>query len=555
VRFDDSLQTVLAADASTAFGAQAMFRQLADLVARGRVPAEEQTLQRLRTLREQVPTSVRGAVARGMALASPPGALVAVFAEDEPEIASAALRGARLSPDDWITLLPTLGPTGRASLRLREDLDPVVQRALESFGSTDFTIGYVPPPPVDQPAPPPFGASPFTAVGAITGALPIVEAARRSGEAPQPREDGGFEIAELVDRIATFQHVRGSGTVATPPPIERFRFETDAAGTITWTDAAPRGALVGVSLMAAGTTIGSRAAEALRRRVAFMADWTLDGTTTLAGCWSLSGTPMFDPATSAFIGYRGGARRVVGSHEGAGTGGSGAGAEGLRRLVHELRTPTNAIAGFSELIEAQLLGPVAPPYRERASAIRDLAAGLVAAIEDLDLAARVEGDALDLRSGSILLAPLLGKLVAEVQPLAVQRGGSIALAPMDASLAITGDDRATERLIHRLLATLASMLGTAEAIVVSASGGGDGRVTVGIGRPRLLVGMSGDHLLSLDAAGAAGQAGASLLGTGFALRLVRNLSAKLGSELVIGPDRFTITLPAAAAATGQVATH
>ncbi|MEH3121772.1 MAG: hypothetical protein PGN16_07290 [Sphingomonas phyllosphaerae] len=72
--------------------------------------------------------------------------------------------------------------------------------------------------------------------------------------------------------------------------------------------------------------------------------------------------PMFDQMTGAFTGRRGQARRPR-ADERAERGldrERAAGAEGLRRLVHELRTPTNAIAGFSELIEQQLLGPVAP---------------------------------------------------------------------------------------------------------------------------------------------------------------------------------------------------
>ena len=39
--------------------------------------------------------------------------------------------------------------------------------------------------------------------------------------------------------------------------------------------------------------------------------------------------------------------------------GRGMAPDSLRQLVHELRTPTNAIAGFAEMIETQMLGPVA----------------------------------------------------------------------------------------------------------------------------------------------------------------------------------------------------
>ena len=41
VRFDDSLGTVLSADMSTPFGAQATWRQLVDLLGRGRVIASD----------------------------------------------------------------------------------------------------------------------------------------------------------------------------------------------------------------------------------------------------------------------------------------------------------------------------------------------------------------------------------------------------------------------------------------------------------------------------------------------------------------------------------
>ncbi len=54
LRFDDSLKTVLAADASTPFGAQAAFRQIADLAARGRIE----------TARRQVAALVGGSADR-----------------------------------------------------------------------------------------------------------------------------------------------------------------------------------------------------------------------------------------------------------------------------------------------------------------------------------------------------------------------------------------------------------------------------------------------------------------------------------------------------------
>ncbi|MCE3590727.1 hypothetical protein LXJ59_29490, partial [Escherichia coli] len=79
--------------------------------------------------------------------------------------------------------------------------------------------------------------------------------------------------------------------------------------------------------------------------------------------------------------------------------------------------PTHAIAGFAELIEAQLLGPVSDVYRGHAGTIHAQAMRLVAAIDDLDTAARIEAHALDLKAEAVDLAALLDRVVEDLMPL------------------------------------------------------------------------------------------------------------------------------------------
>ena len=69
MRFDDSLDTVLNADAETPFGAQNMWRQLTDLIGRRRVEASPEAIERLRAIRARVPAPIRAASARGVAFA------------------------------------------------------------------------------------------------------------------------------------------------------------------------------------------------------------------------------------------------------------------------------------------------------------------------------------------------------------------------------------------------------------------------------------------------------------------------------------------------------
>lgn len=555
LRFDDSLSTVLAADTSTAFGAQSAWRQLVDLVGRGRVQELAPALERLASLRDRVPVAVRAASARALALAAPPMELVALLAADDHAVGAPVLRTATLPAADWLSLLPRLDPQARAVLRHRRDLPPEVARGLESFGATDFVLGHDPieapavaePPSVADPAPAaldaPLDATPFVAVGKAARAIPVVAEALKQASEPAPR----FEIADLVARIDAYQRTRPAPPVEAPlpdTPPERIRFLTDAAGVIRWVDGPARGALIGVSLARVGpqgaVELDASAGGALQRRSAFRdARLQIAGSSPIAGSWRIAGEPSFDPATGRFEGMTGVARRPR-LDEAATTVASAP--DQLRQLLHELRTPANAIAGFAELIGSELLGPVAPVYRERAGTIQRQATDLIGAIEDLDTAARLEGRALELRPGRLDLAELVRRSAGELQALAADRGAylTLDLAPAPAH----ADDRAAQRLVSRLLATLVAAARPGERLRVQVSAK-TRTARLWVTRPRALGAATGDALLAIDENGDSPEG--ALLGTGFALRLARNLAAELGGRLQIEDDRVTLRLPAALA--------
>ncbi|QKS00038.1 sensor histidine kinase [Sphingomonas sp. CL5.1] len=548
MRFDDSLKTVLAADASTPFGAQAAFRQIADLLARGRIEESGEVLDHLRGLRGRVPVAVRAATARALALATPSAGLVAIFAEDEPAVAAPVLRAARLGDAEWRSLLPALGPTGRAVLRHRDDLGADVGRALESFGATDFALGYdgaeIATPEVE----PTVAEAPSPVVALVSD--PVADVL---DDEPAAAPGGGFEIAALVDRIAAFRQQHREQPLASREEadedraIDRFSFETDSTGVIRWIDAAPRAAVIGIGFLLPGADgqpqVDGVASGAFRHRTAFRdARLSIGGRSALAGDWRISGVPMFDPATGRFIGFRGGARRPRVDEGAIGRGTESGGVEGLRRLVHELRTPTNAIAGFSELIETAMLGPVPEVYRQRAATIRGHAGDLVAAIEDLELAARIEGDALDLREDNVALAPLLSRTLDDLAPLVRLRGCAIDLAPVSPDIALACDARIAERLIGRLVAALVASAAQDEKLAIAARAE-ETVVAIDITRPRALAAVPEATLLTLDAEREVEMPGAPLLGTGFAIRLARNLATELRGALVIGAERLTLRLP------------
>jgi signal transduction histidine kinase len=645
LRFDDSLETVLSAEMSSPFGAQSTWRQLVDLIGRGRVSASEAAIARLRMIRGDVPPPVRASSARALMAANPPAALVALFAEDEIAVAAPVLRVVTLTAAEWTALLPNLSPAARSILRHRRDLAPEVTRALESFGSVDFVlegpapvavaeapfVAVAPEPemlaiapvaapvetevtPVAEPQtidwtevvgdavlvePEPVVAqseraktaepvvavpeaiaasetiapvSPFVSIASVAAALPVVAEARRQAEltaAPPIAEpaDGTFQISELVARIDAYQRQREEAP-ATPIPLEiqpelfadepvraeTFRFETDASGVVRWIEGAARAPLIGLSLDLPPTSTGSSvdgvAAGAFRRRAGFAnARLVVAGASDAAGQWRITGIPVFDRASGRFTGYRGTARRPRADESAEPVRAArNPAADALRQLVHELRTPTNAIAGFAEMIESQMLGPVPAAYRAHAAAIRAQSGGLLTAIDDIDMAARIEGHALELRADDVPVAPLLARVLADLAPLASLRGATLDSHVEDEALAIAGDDRAVERLIARLMATLVASGSAGERIGVAATrdaGVDGGMVSIVFDRPRALAAYAEETLLTIDAEAEAERDGAPLLGTGFALRLARNLASELRGSLVIGDKTLTLRLPAA----------
>jgi signal transduction histidine kinase len=369
-----------------------------------------------------------------------------------------------------------------------------------------------------------------------------------SGELESSAPDGPFQISEVVARIDAFWRKREESPPElmperAPEPAQHFRFETDAKGVIRWVEGASRSAIVGLSLDFQGAPDGSRvdgiAAGAFRRRAGFSnARMSIEGDSDGAGAWLISAIPVFDPANGRFTGYRGTARRPRIDERAEPPRPAATPADSLRQLVHELRTPTNAIAGFAEMIETQMLGPVSDPYRDRANVIRSQARELLGAIDDLDLAARIDSAALALVPGPVALRPVLVAIADDLAQLATLRGSYIAL-PID-DLAVSGDRRAVERLLARLMATLVSASAPGERIGVHTAIEADDIVAIAIDRPRALADYPGDSVLGIDDE----REDATLLGTGFALRLARNLARELGGSLVIEPESLTLRLPA-----------
>ena len=574
VRFNDLMQTVLAAENRSGLGAVTLWRQCVDLLAqndradRKTLPDEERLvlLERLAALQSQLSETQRIAtvVELGGRLRSP--ALVEFFANDRPAIAAAAMSRARLPDEAWVELLPRLSPTARGVLRGRRDLSSGTQQALEAFGSADLVLTsdrddvsgadaedmLLTPDmvaPVEQPAAP----------DQTVVAPAEEEAESAAAEVPV----GDDQIRNLVDRIERFTSTRRVPDVVVPRPdagettaVRSFAFETDATGMIIWIDQGPRAALIGLMLsetaVAGVSGPDGSVAGAFTRRSGFQnGRYTIVGG-TMAGEWRVSAAPFFDPRSGRFPGYRGQARRpylheVAAPPQAEPVSVAGLSADSLRQLVHELRTPLNAILGFADIIEQELFGPSGPEYREMAGKIALDARHLLAAFDDLDLAARVSrGEGAEAPS-AVDPALLIAQVSARFREQGESDGPQIDINLARALPMVRIDPVQGERMVQHLMRTVVSIAAPGEALSGACwfqPDGGHGYVLLAVDRPASLEGMEEDRLLDPGYTAEGDWADGPLLGLGFSLRLIRSLAAGCGGSLQIEPDRFLLSMPA-----------
>lgn len=387
-RFDDRLGTMLARDLSTPAAATATWTQIADLLAQEgpNLPAAyaARALAALSVLRHRVPIEMRALSVRGLARRCRFAPLAVLLASEPAQVAAPLFDRLHLDDASWLEILPEIGPLARSRLRGREDLSPVVRRALDDFGSTDFALS-----------------------GALHDAASIQHhcpapayqetTVERAGQATQADPDTeASDIAQLVHRIEAWRQRRPEEPSAAVPDTSRpVAFLCDTDGLIRAVDGLPRAAFVGISLARAAEPgeagVDAGVARAFDKRAPIgKGRVALAPGSPWSGVWAIEAQPLFDARTGRFTGYRGHLavanepfpahlRPAEPSH-----------ADTLRQMLHELRSPLNAMSGFAQLIDGQYFGPVPDAYRKLNRAILRDVDRLGTGIDDLALSAELD---------------------------------------------------------------------------------------------------------------------------------------------------------------------
>lgn len=484
------MRTVLAQPASDPHDRAVRWRQLVELVARARSDTDgDQVGQAIAAIREdseRVDDRVRTAAALAVSAHAIPVDLVATFAADRIAIAAPVLASARLTASEWKQVSAAASDECRdfiASMRSEQE--------------------------------------------------PAATEQQREPERPVPT------ISDVVARIERLRQSREGESAAPaaeqqPDEVPRlFRWECNESGEIEWVEGAPRGALVGQSIAHAGLDGGvDRSVErAFAARTPFHEGvLELAGGGATAGTWKITGVPAFEPASGRFAGYRGVAKRP-----GAGSPKPGrapvADPHSLRELAHEIKTPLNAIIGFAEIISGEYLGPAESRYRERAGDIVDQARLLLAAVEDLDFAAK-------LRSNEGSSAAELSDCVAlawdHIEREAQAHGVSVSVAGGEEPARCALNPELTQRLVERFSLAVIGCAGDGEALTFRFRSEAQ-FCALEVNRPARLEGMD----LRPDRNRRAGDYAA------LPLRMVLGLARTAGGDLEADGDQLVLRLPKA----------
>ena len=517
MRFDDRLQTVLNQPASDRHDAAVRWRQLVDLVARAgpnsASPVVTKALEAIRADAPNVDENLRAAAARAIAALPLPLGLLEYFASDRLSVSAPVLEAATLQPAQWRALLANADAETR---RFVETLHPEIAAAPEpELTETLVEPEREKPKPKRAPAPPQPPAGP-----SLSEVFARIERRRRHRGVPQAGPPAGTVAA-----------------LAGAPML--FRWECGPGGEIAWVEGAPRGALIGRSIARAPDNEGNRLDEEVVRAFAMRAPFR-DGTLVLAGDgvvsgeWKITGVPAFEPADGRFAGYRGIALRDAPAVARPDTLEILSDPDSLRELVHEIKTPLNAIIGFAEIIDGQYLGPADRRYRERAAEIVGQARILLGAIDDLDFAAKVHS-ARPNEGRRVDLGELLDRAADSLRGMAADRNVELEIARAQRIAPAAVEPELADRLIFRLCSAVIGAAEAGEKLRLSVEQAGES-CRFSISRPSALRGMSDAELLD---------ARSDTAEDGFSLRLVRGLARIAGGDLVTSRAGFTLVFPRA----------
>lgn len=221
----------------------------------------------------------------------------------------------------------------------------------------------------------------------------------------------------------------------------------------------------------------------------------------------------------------------------------------LAMMSHELRTPLNAIAGYAQLLEMGLRGPITPEQRTDLSRIQGSGQHLMAVINSILNFARLEAGQLEYTLSDVPLCDVIGEVGALLEPQIASNGISYEVRGCPASLNVRADPDKLRQILLNLLTNAIKFTESGGHIWLEAlTSANEALVRVrdtGVGIPPDKMEHIFEPFVQLERS-----LTNTMHGTGLGLAISRDLARRMGGELTVKSasgkgSTFTLALPLA----------
>ena len=223
--------------------------------------------------------------------------------------------------------------------------------------------------------------------------------------------------------------------------------------------------------------------------------------------------------------------------------------EFLTTMSHELRTPLNAIAGYVDLLDLEIRGPITAEQRADLARIRRSQLHLLGLINDVLNFARIETGHVHFDLRAMRLDEVFDEVEELIAPQVQARGLAYECIPAGSDAVALADPEKVRQIVLNLLSNAVKFTPGGGRVVLSGSAG-EGRACVrvadtGIGIPPDKLGTIFEPFVQVNAGYTR-----TTEGTGLGLSISRDLARAMGGDLTVESREgegsvFTLLLPLA----------
>lgn len=221
----------------------------------------------------------------------------------------------------------------------------------------------------------------------------------------------------------------------------------------------------------------------------------------------------------------------------------------LHFISHELRTPLGAIAGYADLLETGIRGPLTEPQLEFVIRIRHNQRHLLSLVNELLDVAKIEAGHVELTLATVPVPEVLDSVQRMIEPQVLARGLHLAVDATDPGLHFHADRDRVEQIVLNLLSNAVKFTNTGGTVRISTSATSD---IIELRVRDNGIGIPADKLDAVfePFVQAASSLTEGVRGTGLGLtisrQLARSMSGNVTVESALGEGTsFTLTLPRA----------